>query len=523
MLTHGTVNRLEQMGKRRYGVLLLMLAPCGALWTLDGQRGAAQDIEVPRTLKTDRQSRFIRLAFSPDGNTLAFAYDLEGIKLRDLVGHKDQMATNKRDKGRVRPIHGLSFGQDGKTLVACLSNGVRLLDIATGKENKGGNGFKLSEFSLVALAPDGQTLFATTSTGSVILWDLTNGKTRTKIPELESFYVKSVAFAPDGKTVATSSITFHGIRFYGVDIGKRCGSLKSNHGPYWTMAFAPDGKTLVAGSVEGWLDLWDLETGKTKDAFRDRSNGTIVGLAFSPDGKTVAAVYENGQIDLWEVGTRKRRATLRGQKANTAPIVFSPDGRTLASGRSDGFIQLWDLASVKQKVPNAEETVRLWAALEGGDAILAYRAIRTLTAFPTQTLPLLRKQLQTRLVTAEEARKLDALVADLDGDAFETREQAGKKLKRCGVAAVAALRRSLKAQPSLELRRRAEAILEHLERVQRVQLLQHLRAVEVLEHISTAEARALLEELAKGVPEARLTQEAKASLARLKKRPVLKR
>jgi hypothetical protein len=37
----------------------------------------------------------------------------------------------------------------------------------------------------------------------------------------------------------------------------------------------------------------------------------------------------------------------------------------------------------------------------------------------------------------------------------------------------------------------------------------------VLERVGTAEARRLLEALARGAPEARLTQEAKAALARL--------
>ncbi len=49
--------------------------------------------------------------------------------------------------------------------------------------------------------------------------------------------------------------------------------------------------------------------------------------------------------------------------------------------------------------------------------------------------------------------------------------------------------------------------------------LQMLRVMEVLEHIGTAEARQVLAGLAKGAPEARLTQEAKASLERLAKRP----
>jgi hypothetical protein len=45
-----------------------------------------------------------------------------------------------------------------------------------------------------------------------------------------------------------------------------------------------------------------------------------------------------------------------------------------------------------------------------------------------------------------------------------------------------------------------------------------LRAVEALERAGTAGAVAVLRGLAAGVPEARLTQEAQASLARLKGR-----
>jgi hypothetical protein len=45
--------------------------------------------------------------------------------------------------------------------------------------------------------------------------------------------------------------------------------------------------------------------------------------------------------------------------------------------------------------------------------------------------------------------------------------------------------------------------------------LQAVRAVAVLEDIGTQSTRRLLEELAKGAPEARQTREAKASLRRL--------
>ena len=47
--------------------------------------------------------------------------------------------------------------------------------------------------------------------------------------------------------------------------------------------------------------------------------------------------------------------------------------------------------------------------------------------------------------------------------------------------------------------------------------LRSLRSIEVLENIGTLEARQVLETLSKGAAEARLTQEAEASLKRLAK------
>jgi hypothetical protein len=53
------------------------------------------------------------------------------------------------------------------------------------------------------------------------------------------------------------------------------------------------------------------------------------------------------------------------------------------------------------------------------------------------------------------------------------------------------------------------------------EIVRGVRAVEVLEQIDTMEGQRLLESLAQGTPEARLTQEAKASLERLSRRHAL--
>ena len=68
-------------------------------------------------------------------------------------------------------------------------------------------------------------------------------------------------------------------------------------------------------------------------------------------------------------------------------------------------------------------------------------------------------------------------------------------------------------QASLEVRRRLERILEKLERpITSPERLRPLRAIEALEQIRTPDALDILQKLANGTPEARLTQEATATL-----------
>jgi hypothetical protein len=87
--------------------------------------------------------------------------------------------------------------------------------------------------------------------------------------------------------------------------------------------------------------------------------------------------------------------------------------------------------------------------------------------------------------------------------------------------AAPALRKVLEGKPSLEVRKRVESLLDALkEPVTSSEKLRLLRAVETLERADSPEARALLERLAQGTPEARLTREAKAALQRLARRPV---
>jgi hypothetical protein len=73
-----------------------------------------------------------------------------------------------------------------------------------------------------------------------------------------------------------------------------------------------------------------------------------------------------------------------------------------------------------------------------------------------------------------------------------------------------------KGRLSLEVRRRIDALAKRLHPpLTDGETLQSLRAIAVLEDIGTLEAKKILDTLAKGAAEARVTRAAKAALERL--------
>ena len=178
-------------------------------------------------------------------------------------------------------------------------------------------------------------------------------------------------------------------------------------------------------------------------------------------------------------------------------------------------------ATAKRRPPparlSAKEVDASWDALAGTDAAAAYRSIWSLTSSPRETVAFLRERL--RRVEPVEEKVIAKLVRDLDNSDFAAREGASEELSKLDCLAESALRKALTGQSSLEVRRRAQQLLEQLTSTPSSTLLRTLRGVEVLEHIGTPEARRVLETLAGGAAEARSTQEAKASLARLAVRP----
>ncbi|MET9039058.1 nSTAND1 domain-containing NTPase [Streptomyces mirabilis] len=170
--------------------------------------------------------------------------------------------------------------------------------------------------------------------------------------------VYSVAFSPDGHTLATGSID-HTARLRDVATGKTRTILTGHGGPVWSVAFSPDGHTLATASEDRTVRLWDVATGKTRTILTGHTDW-VSWVTFSPDGRTLATASKDHTARLWDVATGKTRTILTGHTDWVYSVAFSPDGHTLATASKDHTARLWDVATGKARTILTGHTDAVW-------------------------------------------------------------------------------------------------------------------------------------------------------------------
>jgi WD40 repeat protein len=237
------------------------------------------------------------------------------------------------------------FSLDSKRLALTTDQkDLRLWDTATGKEVRA----DVMGGWAMCFAPDGKTLAVGDWQGCVHLLDAATLKEQAllKSPDVHQQPLNELHYSADGRFLA-------GISGGGIVVWDVAARTVKHHLPdlrVHTMAFAPDGKTLA---FWGWMlgeeiRLWDVAAGKPLHSRPAHANMVNV-LAVSPDGKIVASgALHDTYLRLWDAATGRQLGSLKGRDDWIEACVFTPDGKHLVSGGSEGSLQVWDVARAKE-------------------------------------------------------------------------------------------------------------------------------------------------------------------------------
>ena len=454
------------------------------------------------------QGNVYGVEFAPDGKLLSLGKDAS-VRTWDLATGKSirripvEMDLNSG---------GFALSRDGKLIATSNNdtNSVCLYDRATFKQIKK-QSVPRGLTSQLVFSPDGKWLAgADTRGGTIMAWEVATGRVVVKF-QGQVVYGTRCTFSPDGKTFAGYE---HGrVRLWETANWKELPSLTA-YSPLG-LAFSPDSRMLATAGVEG-VRLFEFATMKERlhiPPKRDYPSGTMI---FSPSGRWLAWLGNNSTIHVWDVQRGELASSFAGHDGAVTDIAFAPDESGLASSSSDSTILIWELPKPKVAVTEKADRIETaWKDLMGGDAKAAFQAIQILTKSPG-TAKVLSKRL--KLAPPIDHKRLESLIQDLGNAKFSEREQATRELEKIGERAGPALRQFASTTSSAEGRRRAEQILDRLNQpTHDSRRIAEIRSLELLERIGGNEAKQLLEDLSNGDPDAALTNDAKATLGRLRR------
>jgi WD40 repeat protein len=245
------------------------------------------------------------MAFSPDGSLLAVAGD------RFVTIWSLDPCYQRQVERTGETYRRLAFAPDGRTLALGSEDGaIRLWEMPAGRERAVLRGHTGSVWGL-AFSPDGQQLASGGQDGRLVVWDPVAGTETRVLRAAHPAPIRSLAFSPDGRCLGVAELSMEASDFLIFDlesgtvrtrlVGHRLGTTD--------LAFAPDGRTLATAGVDRSIRLWDLARGTVSTAVQ--GDRWLNSVAISPDGRWLAYAGGDEMIRLLD---------LKGQRPDPSAV-----------------------------------------------------------------------------------------------------------------------------------------------------------------------------------------------------------
>jgi WD40 repeat protein len=276
---------------------------------------------------------------SPDGRVLAVGHDDGTVTLTDVVTLREIATFPAVPKG---PVFAVAFVPGSRILVV---SGDRFL---AGVDT--GDGYRVTPLPghedavwLPTISSDGRRMATTGAPGAVRLWDLRAGLPigRSSLHHLSDF--SDVALSPDGRTLAVL-LPGTGIELVDAATLRSGPTMAGSETALRFVRFTDDGRHIIADAGAARVRVWSVETGRPVGTVYVGSTEELLLPAMSPDHGTLAIGGLDGTIRLFDMQTGRSIGTpLPSQSERPVAPLFTPDGDHLLAVSLSGPAYRWDL------------------------------------------------------------------------------------------------------------------------------------------------------------------------------------
>ncbi len=310
------------------------------------------------------------VAFSADSRWIVTYTFVENLKVWDVqsgtcitqieIPNKQHYSRPVFSQDRQR-ITAASHERDGKIYTWCARTGAQLNAIEIG-ETHGIYPFLFSQDrNLLA----GRKRSTDSDPESIFVWHVETGEQIacfTGYSEGYSERTDNLCFSPDGKYLTAGSADGT-IRIWDIESGQLATTHTDSGDTQMFPHYSPEAGLIAAAISKRKVQVWHIDRDEKIDTFEHRGDSWHV--RFSDCG-TQLAVASESEIKIWTKGKNSDSymlSTLHGHIPTMDTLVFSADEKTLAAGFWSDNVLLWDVASrcsyrpANEKLPGTSHNV----------------------------------------------------------------------------------------------------------------------------------------------------------------------